>query len=88
MSRPLGCVPATLHTLFHRPDQPPPPPSYTSMDPPHFIAYALHHTRLTPLVTFAALYLLQRLKTRFITVHRLLISAFMTASKVSCDDTY
>ena len=82
-----------IHTLFHRPDQPPPPPSYTPMDPPRFIAYALHHTRLTPSVTFAALYLLQRLKTRFIAVHgssghRLLISAFMIASKVICDDTY
>jgi hypothetical protein len=31
----------------------------------HFIAYALHRTRLHPSVTFAALYLLQRLKARF-----------------------
>lgn len=59
----------------------------------HFIAYALHRTRLPPVVTFAALLLLQRLKTRFPAArgssgHRLFISAFMIASKVICDDTY
>src|SRR5882762_11152189 len=58
-----------------------------------FIAYALHRTRLHTSVTFAALYLLQRLKTRFVAArgssgHRLFISAFMIASKVICDDTY
>ncbi|KAI0918996.1 hypothetical protein AcV5_002028 [Taiwanofungus camphoratus] len=58
-----------------------------------FIAYALHRTRLHSSVTFAALYLLQRLKARFPAArgssgHRLFISAFMIASKVICDDTY
>ncbi|KAI0343708.1 hypothetical protein BDW22DRAFT_1306918, partial [Trametopsis cervina] len=58
-----------------------------------FIAYALHRTRLHTSVTFAALYLLRRLKARFPAArgssgHRLFISAFMLASKVICDDTY
>ena len=44
-------------------------------------------------MTYAALYLLRRLKTRFPAArgssgHRLFISAFMLASKVICDDTY
>ena len=44
-------------------------------------------------MTFAALLLLQRLKTRFPAArgssgHRLFISAFMISSKVICDDTY
>jgi len=60
---------------------------------PHFIAYALHRTKLHSSVTFASLVLLQRLKARFPTArgssgHRLFISAFMIASKVICDDTY
>jgi hypothetical protein len=59
----------------------------------HFVAYALYRTRLPSIVTFAALQLLQRLKTRFPAArgssgHRLFISAFMIASKVICDDTY
>ena len=59
----------------------------------HFVAYALHRTRLPSIVTFAALLLLQRLKTRFPAArgssgHRLFISAFMIASKIICDDTY
>ncbi|RXK35021.1 alternative cyclin Pcl12 [Tremella mesenterica] len=59
----------------------------------HFVAYALHRTRLPSVVTFAALLLLQRLKTRFPAArgssgHRLFISAFMISSKVICDDTY
>jgi len=59
----------------------------------HFVAYALHRTRLPSIVTFAALLLLHRLKTRFPAArgssgHRLFISAFMIASKVICDDTY
>jgi hypothetical protein len=44
-------------------------------------------------VTFATLYLLQRLKARFPATkgssgHRLFISAFMLSSKMICDDTY
>ena len=61
--------------------------------PATFIAYALHRTRLHPSVTFAALYLLQRLKSCFPATkgpsgHRLFLSAFMLASKIICDDTY
>ncbi|KAH9989749.1 hypothetical protein BJV77DRAFT_668770 [Russula vinacea] len=82
--------------LFACPDVPPPPaPPSTTLTPrlDHFIAYALHRTRLHPSVTFAALYLLQRLKARFPAAkgssgHRLFISAFMLASKIICDDTY
>ncbi|KAH6911763.1 hypothetical protein BKA70DRAFT_862468 [Coprinopsis sp. MPI-PUGE-AT-0042] len=33
---------------------------------PHFVAYALHRTKLHPSVTFASLILLQRLKARFL----------------------
>jgi hypothetical protein len=47
---------------------PPPPPSPSATQTlrlDHFIAYALHRTQLHPSVTFAALYLLQRLKARF-----------------------
>ncbi|KAG2366999.1 hypothetical protein BDR07DRAFT_1273191, partial [Suillus spraguei] len=60
---------------------------------PHFIAYALHCTKLHTLVTFTALILLQRLKEHFPTTwgssgHHLFISAFMLTSKVICDDTY
>lgn len=59
----------------------------------HFVAYALHRTRLPSIVTFAALLLLQRLKAKFPAArgssgHRLFISAFMISSKVICDDTY
>ena len=59
----------------------------------HFIAYALHRTRLHPSVTFVALYLLQHLKARFPAAkgssgQRLYISAFVLASKIICDDTY
>lgn len=78
--------------LFACPEYPP-----SAAQPPtklaHFIAYALHRTKLHKSVTYAALVLLQRLKARFPTArgssgHRLFISAFMIASKVICDDTY
>jgi hypothetical protein len=44
-------------------------------------------------VTFAALYLLQRIKARFpaakgFSGHRLFISASMLVSKIICDDTH
>jgi len=72
-----------------------PPPAPPPPAPPlaNFIAYALHRTRLHACVTFTALFLLQRLKTRFPAArgssgHRLFISAFMIASKVVCDDMY
>ncbi|KAI9459964.1 hypothetical protein HD554DRAFT_2041724 [Boletus coccyginus] len=78
--------------LFACPEYPP-SSSNSTVKLPHFIAYALHRTKLHPSVTFAALVLLQRLKARFPTArgssgHRLFISAFMLASKVICDDTY
>ncbi|KAI0767073.1 hypothetical protein C8Q74DRAFT_930210 [Fomes fomentarius] len=82
--------------LFACPDLPPlsttvpPAPSPPLAD---FIAHVLHRTRLQSSITFAALYLLQRLKARFPAArgssgHRLFISAFMIASKVICDETY
>lgn len=82
--------------LFACPEQPPVSstnPGSNSPALPLFIAYALHRTRLHHSVTFAALYLLLRLKSRFPAArgssgHRLFISAFMLASKVICDDTY
>ncbi|TCD64563.1 hypothetical protein EIP91_003921 [Steccherinum ochraceum] len=82
--------------LFACPDVPPVSSAHPSAPTPPlaaFIAYALHRTRLHASVTFAALYLLQRLKARFPAArgssgHRLFISAFMLASKVICDDTY
>jgi hypothetical protein len=78
--------------LFACPEYPP-TSSGSNTKLPHFIAYALHRTKLHASVTFAALVLLQRLKARFPTArgssgHRLFISAFMIASKVICDDTY
>ena len=63
----------------------------------HFIAYALHRSCLRESVTYASLFLLERLKARFSAAmgssggssgHRLFISAFMLASKIICDDTY
>ncbi|OJT02146.1 hypothetical protein TRAPUB_7389 [Trametes pubescens] len=59
----------------------------------NFIDYTLHRTRLHTSVTFAVLYLLQRLNARFPAAcgssgHHLFISTFMVASKVICDDTY
>ncbi|QRV98145.1 Cyclin, N-terminal domain [Ceratobasidium sp. AG-Ba] len=80
--------------LFSCPDVPP-ATSSSAVTPSlaHFVAYALHRTRLHSSVTFCALYLLSRLKNRFPAArgssgHRLYISAFMIASKVICDDTY
>jgi hypothetical protein len=88
-----------IQSLFSCPELPPPSSSSSSSGPTPsptlsiFIAYALHRTRLHSSVTFAALFLLQRLKGRFPAArgssgHRLFISAFMIASKVVCDDTY
>jgi hypothetical protein len=84
--------------LFACPEYPPtaagqPPPTAQPVHLAAFVAYALHRTRLHQSVTFAALYLLQRLKQRFPAArgssgHRLFLSAFMIASKVICDDTY
>ncbi|KAG7562695.1 hypothetical protein FFLO_01855 [Filobasidium floriforme] len=73
----------------------PPQTGPNSPQPPlaHFIAYALHRTRLPHFVTLSGLLLLQRLKARYPSArgssgHRLFISAFMIASKIVCDDTY
>lgn len=91
---------AEITHLFACPELPPPSSATSSTGAPipspklaHFIAYALHRTRLASCVTYAALFLLQRLKNRFPAArgssgHRLFISAFMIASKVVCDDTY
>ncbi|EPS93239.1 hypothetical protein FOMPIDRAFT_1136570, partial [Fomitopsis schrenkii] len=49
-----------------------------------FIAYALHRTRLHTSVTFAALYLLQRLKARFPAAR----GSLGHRHEVICDDTY
>ena len=59
----------------------------------HFVAYALYRTRLPTAVTYYALLLLKRLKTRYPVArgssgHRLFIAAFMLASKMLCDDSY
>ena len=89
-----------ITSLFACPEFPPPSTNLTASGQPvpspklaHFVAYALHRTRLASCVTFASLFLLQRLKNRFPAArgssgHRLFISAFMIASKVVCDDTY
>lgn len=89
-----------ITSLFACPDLPPPSAAVTAAGTPIpsptlavFIAYALHRTRLNASVTFASLFLLQRLKARFPAArgssgHRLFISAFMIASKIVCDDTY
>src|SRR5258708_4113263 len=85
--------------LFASPDLPSPPapaaPPSTTQTPrlEHFIAYALHRMQLHTSVTFAALYLLQRLKAHFPVAkgssgHWLIISAFMLAPKIIYDDTY
>lgn len=88
------CTHFVMH-LFACPEVPPTSANPGSSSPPLplFIAYALHRTRLHHSVTFAALYLLLRFKSRFPAArgssgHRLFISAFMLASKVICEDTY
>ncbi|KAJ3537576.1 hypothetical protein NMY22_g5535 [Coprinellus aureogranulatus] len=60
---------------------------------PHFIAYALHRTKLDPSIAFAALVILQRLKGLYssekrLSGHRLFITAYMVASKSMCDEVY
>ncbi|KAG2147533.1 hypothetical protein DEU56DRAFT_730975, partial [Suillus clintonianus] len=50
--------------LFTCPEYPP-SSSNSQFKLPHFIAYALHRTKLHSSVTFAALILLQRFKARF-----------------------
>ncbi|KAI0084022.1 hypothetical protein BDY19DRAFT_998106 [Irpex rosettiformis] len=89
------CMNFVTH-LFACPELPPISTTNPTAPSPRldlFITHALHRTRLHPSVTFAALYLLRRLKARFPAAcgssgHRLFISAFMLASKVICDDTY
>ncbi|KAN0124364.1 hypothetical protein V8E52_002013 [Russula decolorans] len=94
----------SIHCIFACPDAPPhAPPSTTPTSwLGHFIAYALHRTRLHASVTFTALYLLQHLRPKGLKArlkacfpaakgssgHRLFIPAFLLASKIICDDTY
>jgi hypothetical protein len=76
----LSLPPPSL-LILHLPPSLPHPlgrPSNPTVGP--LLAYALHHTRLHPLVTFAALYLLQRLKARF--------PAAKSFSKIICNNTY
>ncbi|KLO10907.1 hypothetical protein SCHPADRAFT_798277, partial [Schizopora paradoxa] len=80
---------------FGCPEILPPPPQQQSSSKTlgHFLAYALRRTRLPLSITYTALALLHRLKTRFphargSSGHRLFLSAFMLASKVVCDDMY
>jgi hypothetical protein len=80
-------------TYLHARTSPFPPQRLLLTQPPldNFIAYALHRTRLHAFPTFAAPYLLQRLKAHFpkeSSGDGLFISAFMLASKIVCDDTY
>ncbi|THH03169.1 hypothetical protein EW146_g10495, partial [Bondarzewia mesenterica] len=84
-----------IFQLFACKELPPPsaPPSAPTPRLDHFITYALHRTRLHVSVTFAALFLHQRLKARFppangLTGHRLFMFAFMIISNIICDDTY
>ncbi|EJD08050.1 uncharacterized protein FOMMEDRAFT_45689, partial [Fomitiporia mediterranea MF3/22] len=86
------CARFVSHT-FNCPEILPPLPTSSSPSAPHFVAYALHRTRLHPSVVFTALALLHRLKSRFPAArgssgHRLFLAAYMLASKVVCDDTY
>ncbi|KDQ13592.1 hypothetical protein BOTBODRAFT_33598, partial [Botryobasidium botryosum FD-172 SS1] len=93
---PAKLASAFITNLFACPELPPPSSANPSSPSPtlaQFIAYSLHRTRLHSSVTFAALFLLNRLKGRFPAArgssgHRLFISAFMIASKIICDDTY
>ncbi|TFK82055.1 hypothetical protein K466DRAFT_530947, partial [Polyporus arcularius HHB13444] len=89
-----------LKHVFGCPDLPPlsttaPATVPLAPSPPlaNFIAYVLHRIRVPTSVAFGALYLLQRLKSRYPAArgssgHRLFISAYMIASKMICDDTY
>lgn len=86
------CASRFITHLFACPKYPP-ATTHSQVKLPHFIAYTLHRTKLHPSVSYAALILLQHLKARFPTArsssgHCLFISAFMIASKVTCDDTY
>ncbi|KDQ08138.1 hypothetical protein BOTBODRAFT_89649, partial [Botryobasidium botryosum FD-172 SS1] len=93
---PAKLASAFITNLFAFPKLP--PPSSANPSPPsptlaQFIAYSLHCTCLHLSVTFAALFLLNRLKGHFpaacgLSSHRLFISAFMIASKIIRDNTY
>ncbi|KAJ7725047.1 hypothetical protein B0H16DRAFT_1472023 [Mycena metata] len=76
--------------------QSPPFPSRTDRPQaylPFFIAYAIRCTELTDEIVYAALVLVQRIKSRFpgttpSSGHRLFIGCLMLASKFLCDWTY
>ncbi|KAM5542982.1 hypothetical protein V8D89_003366 [Ganoderma adspersum] len=78
--------------LFGCPDLPP-DPAPTILPLKQFITYVLRAARLPPSVTFSALFLLERVKTRFPTIdmpsgHRLFITAYIIAAKVLVDPPY
>ncbi len=81
-------LPVPIRHCAHPCPEHPPSSSVSQAKLPYFITYILHRTKLHYSVTFAALVLLQCLKARFPTAHRLFISAFMIPFKVICDDTY
>ncbi|KAG2366502.1 hypothetical protein BDR07DRAFT_1274525, partial [Suillus spraguei] len=78
--------------LFTCPEYPP-SSSNSQVKLPHFIAYALHRTKLPPIQLQIIFLLCKHGEQRFPTTrgssgHHLFVSAFMLASKVICDDTY
>lgn len=91
---PSSLSPVQICSLFQCPDRP--IANHLEVSKPTlavFIAYAIHHTRLPPMVTFTALLLLHRLKDRFPAArgscgYRLFLSAFIIAAKLCCEETY
>ena len=78
-----------INHLFGCPDLPPKSPP-TILPLMQFITHVLRHAGLPPSVTFATLFLLERVKTRFPTIgmasgHRIFMTAFIIAAKVLVD---
>ncbi|PIL33467.1 hypothetical protein GSI_04090 [Ganoderma sinense ZZ0214-1] len=78
--------------LFGCPELPPnPPPSILPLK--QFIAYIIHRAAHPPLVPIAALFLVERVKTRLPTIdvpcgHRLFLAAYIVVSKLLIDVNY
>lgn len=84
-----------LQTLFGCPTTMPSLPNSRNKSKTlaHYIAFALHRTRLSDHVAFSALLLLWKLKLLYPNAkgssgHRLIISAMLIASKVICDGKF